>query len=94
MKEYQTYIFDLDGTLLDTLDDLAASCNYALQVHGMPQLPLSNVRKFVGNGVGMLIRRAVPAGTSEEETERVLETFRKHYLIHGQDQTKPYGSAA
>ena len=54
-KEYDTYIFDLDGTLLDTLTDLAASCNYALQQHGMPQRTIDEVRQFVGNGVKKLM---------------------------------------
>ena len=47
---YQTYIFDLDGTLLDTLGDLAASVNYALRTHGMPEHSIDDVRRFVGNG--------------------------------------------
>ena len=90
MKEYTTYIFDLDGTLLDTLDDLAASTNYALHQHGMPQHSRDEVRMFVGNGVGRLIARAVPENTPVETYEQVLQTFREHYLIHGLDRTKPY----
>lgn len=90
MKEYTTYIFDLDGTLLDTLDDLAASTNYALHQHGMPQHSRDEVRMFVGNGVGRLIARAVPENTPIETYEQVLQTFREHYLVHGLDRTKPY----
>ena len=90
MKEYTTYIFDLDGTLLDTLDDLAASTNYALHQHGMPQHSRDEVRMFVGNGVGRLIARAVPENTPVETYEQVLQTFREHYLVHGLDRTKPY----
>ncbi len=90
MKEYDSYIFDLDGTLLDTLDDLAASTNYALRHHRMPVRSLDEVRRFVGNGVAMLIKRAVPEGTSPEHEAQVLATFRQHYLVHGQDRTKPY----
>ena len=90
MKEYTTYIFDLDGTLLDTLDDLAASTNYALHQHGMPQHSRDEIRMFVGNGVGRLIARAVPENTPVETYEQVLQTFREHYLIHGLDRTKPY----
>lgn len=90
MKEYTTYIFDLDGTLLDTLDDLAASTNYALRQHGMPEHSRDDVRRFVGNGVRVLIERAVPTGTPAEVREEVLETFREHYLVHGLDRTKPY----
>ena len=90
MKEYTTYIFDLDGTLLDTLDDLAASTNYALHQHGMPQHSRDEIRMFVGNGVGRLIARAVPENTPVETYEQVLQTFREHYLVHGLDRTKPY----
>lgn len=90
MKEYSTYIFDLDGTLLNTLDDLADSTNHALRTMGFPERTTEEVRRFVGNGVGLLIRRAVPEGTSEELTERTLSVFRAHYLEHGLDTTKPY----
>ena len=57
---YKTYIFDLDGTLLNTLGDLAASTNYALRQYGMPEHTIDDVRRFVGNGVGKLIERAIP----------------------------------
>ncbi|MBQ9636949.1 MAG: HAD family hydrolase [Prevotella sp.] len=87
---YDTYIFDLDGTLLDTLGDLAASCNYALREHGFPERSIGEVRRFVGNGVRLLIERAVPAGTDERGVEAVLATFRQHYLEHGLDTTQPY----
>ena len=65
MMRYEAVIFDLDGTLLDTLGDLAASTNRALAHFGLPQRSLEEVRQFVGNGVEKLIRRAVPTGTSE-----------------------------
>ena len=74
--KYQTYIFDLDGTLLDTLGDLAASCNHALKVNGMPERTIDEVRRFVGNGVAKLIERAVPSGTGDERREAVLQSFR------------------
>ena len=90
MTEFDTYIFDLDGTLLDTLEDLAASTNHALKQHGMPVRSLDEVRRFVGNGVRKLIERAVPEGTDGMVAEQVLDTFRKHYLHHGLDNTKPY----
>ena len=60
--KYDTYIFDLDGTLLNTLRDLADSCNYALRKNGMPERTLDEVRKFVGNGVKKLMERAIPGG--------------------------------
>lgn len=87
---YRNFIFDLDGTLLDTLADLAASTNYALNQYGMPEHSIDNVRKFVGNGVGKLIERAVPQGLGNPQYESVLATFRKHYMKHSLDNTKPY----
>ncbi len=90
MKQYSTYIFDLDGTLLNTLGDLCASCNYALKTMGFPTRTLDEVRRFVGNGVTKLIERAVPEGTSVELTAETLDVFRRHYLDHGLDTTCPY----
>ena len=69
------YIFDLDGTLLDTLADLAASANYAMRQHGFPEHTTDEVRRFVGNGVRKLIERAVPAGTPVNELEKTLDTW-------------------
>ncbi len=90
MKQYSTYIFDLDGTLLNTLGDLCASCNYALRTMGFPERTLDEVRRFVGNGVAKLMERAVPDGTSAGQTADALAVFRKHYLDHGLDTTCPY----
>ena len=87
---YQTFIFDLDGTLLDTLGDLAASVNYALRTHGMPEHSLDDVRRFVGNGVRKLMQRAVPDGESNPDFEATFATFRQHYLAHSLDTTRPY----
>ena len=83
-------IFDLDGTLLNTLDDLAASTNHALQACGFPARSSEEVRQFVGNGVGKLRERAVPAGTTAEEVECCLTLFRRHYAGHCLDRTVPY----
>lgn len=87
---YQTYVFDLDGTLLDTLGDLAASTNYALRTHGMPEHSLDDVRRFVGNGVRLLMERAVPQGAENPQFEAAFQTFRTHYMQHSLDTTKPY----
>ena len=87
---YQTYIFDLDGTLLDSLTDLYLSCNVALKQHGLPERSYEEVRMFVGNGVKKLMERAVPADTSTEMFNRVYEDFRAHYLLHNLDHTQPY----
>ena len=90
MKEYQTYIFDLDGTLLSTLQDLAASCNYALKKNGMPERTLDEVRRFVGNGVKKLMERAIPDGLNNPLFEETFATFRQHYMQHNLDTTQPY----
>ena len=90
MNTYKTYIFDLDGTLLDTLNDLHASCNYALRTHGMPERSLEEVKQFVGNGVKKLMERAIPNGLENPLFEETLQTFRQHYLLHNLDTTLPY----
>lgn len=86
----QTYIFDLDGTLLDTQADLAASVNYALRTHHMPEHSLDDVRRFVGNGVRLLMIRAVPDGEQNPQFEAAFQTFREHYMAHSLDTTHPY----
>ena len=90
MSKTTTYIFDLDGTLLDTLDDLAASANYALRQYGFPEHSTDDIRRFVGNGVRRLMERAVPAAVSPAQFEEVLATFRQHYMHHALDTTRPY----
>ena len=90
MITYNTYIFDLDGTLLDTLTDLAASTNYALRTHGMPEHTIDEVRRFVGNGVRKLMERAVPDGTDNPLFDEAFATFRQHYMEHSLDTTRPY----
>ena len=90
MKEYSTYIFDLDGTLLDTLGDLAASVNYALRSVGLPEHSIDDVRRFVGNGVRLLMVRAIEGGDSNPRFEEAYATFRSHYMEHGLDITQPY----
>jgi len=87
---YSTYIFDLDGTLLDTLGDLAASVNYALRMHGMPEHTIDDVRHFVGNGVRLLMERAIPDGEQNPDFEATFATFRQHYMEHSLDTTRPY----
>ncbi len=87
---FQVYIFDLDGTLLDTLQDLTASANFALKQHGMPTHPMEDIRRFVGNGVRRLMERAVPDGVQNSQFEAVFATFRQHYMQHSLDTTRPY----
>ena len=88
--KYDTYIFDLDGTLLDTLQDLATSVNYALRQHAMPEHSLDDIRQFVGNGVRKLMERAVPEGAQNPRFEAAFATFRQHYMQHSLDTTHPY----
>ena len=90
MTNYRTYIFDLDGTLLDTLGDLAASVNYALRQNGLPEHTVDDVRRFVGNGVRKLMERAVPDGAANPQFETAYATFREHYMQHALDTTRPY----
>ncbi len=88
--KYDTYIFDLDGTLLDTLQDLAASVNYALRQHAMPEHSIDDIRRFVGNGVRLLMERAVPKGAQNPHFETAFSTFRQYYMQHSLDTTRPY----
>ena len=87
---YNPYIFDLDGTLLSSLADLAASCNYALRTNGMPERTLDEVRRFVGNGVKKLMERATPDGLQNPLFDKTLADFRQHYMKHNLDTTCPY----
>lgn len=88
--KYKLAIFDLDGTILDTLEDLADSLNYALKEAGYPERTLEEVRCFVGNGMLMLVKRALPADADEEVAQSVLAGLKAHYKIHCADKTKPY----
>jgi phosphoglycolate phosphatase len=87
---YHTFIFDLDGTLLDTLQDLACSVNYSLRRHGMPEHSLDDIRRFVGNGVRRLMERAVPDGADNPLFDSAFATFQAHYMQHALDTTRPY----
>ena len=84
-------IFDLDGTVLDTLRDLFTAVNAALRQNGLPERTLAEVRGFVGNGIRKLIERSVPAGTPEETAEAVFRDFSAYYAAHCADATAPYG---
>lgn len=87
---YKLAIFDMDGTTLNTIDDLAASLNYALKECGLPLRTTKEVLGFVGNGIRLLIERGVPSGTSIDVTDKVFQYFSDHYKIHCADKTKPY----
>ncbi len=90
MKKYTTIVFDLDGTLLNTLEDLTNSVNYALSQMGYPARTLDEVRLMVGNGVRTLMERAVPVGSSTDEFEAAFALFKEHYDAHCNDNTRPY----
>ena len=83
-------IFDLDGTLLDTLEDLRDSTNHVLRQMGYPERSLEEMRRFVGNGAEKQIRRAVPEGTNEEKIMETLAAYRAYYQDHCQIKTRVY----
>lgn len=87
---YKAVIFDLDGTLLNTLTDLYNSVNHALRTFGFPERTIDEVRRFIGNGVKKLMERSTPVGTDEETNAECLDVFREHYLLHMADNTAPY----
>lgn len=87
---YDTVIFDLDGTLLNTLEDLADSVNMVLKNEGYAPRTKEEVREFIGSGARILIERSLPPGTAEEEVLRCLSLFRTVYLKNMQNNTKPY----
>lgn len=90
LKEKELIIFDLDGTLIDSLPDLHKATNYALELHRMPKQTIEHTRKSIGNGVAMLIRRSVPKLTSETEYKNVLKDFETYYSAHSSVLTYPY----
>lgn len=90
MRQYKAVLFDLDGTLTYTLEDLWLSVNYALNQMDMPERTLEEVRQFVGNGVEVLMRQAVPENTTEEDFSRCFACFKTHYVAHCQDHTRLY----
>lgn len=85
-----TVIFDLDGTLLDTLSDLSASVNHALTSHGLAPRSHSEVRSFLGNGINRLMLQAVPRELDADRFAEVFETFRAHYVAHCMEKTAPF----
>ncbi len=88
--QYEAVIFDLDGTLLDTLEDLCYSTNFALSQFGYPERSLKEVRSFVGNGIGKLIERALPGGIENSDYNAVLTVFKAHYASNCNNKTKAY----
>lgn len=89
-KKWDTVVFDLDGTLLNTLEDLKESVNFALDKAGMPLRSMEEIRRFVGNGVMRLMELSVPEGRENPKFERVFGTFKEHYSLHCNDKTGLY----
>lgn len=92
--KYKTIIWDLDGTLMDTLQDLMTSVNHALQKHGMPVRTYHEIRSFVGNGVKRLVELSVPDGLNNPAFDSVFADFKSHYVLHCQDQSGLYEGIA
>lgn len=88
--KYELIIFDMDGTILDTLEDLKNSMNHALRLHHMPERTLEEIRSFVGNGIRTLIERAALAGITDDKITAIHKDFMKDYEVHCADFTKPY----
>jgi phosphoglycolate phosphatase len=88
--KFDTAIFDLDGTILDTLDDLRDSVNFALSKNGLPVRSTEEIRAFVGNGIRLLIERAVPENTPTEIINKCFDDFKIHYKSNSANLTKPY----
>ncbi len=88
--QYKAVIFDLDGTILNTLDDLADSANHVLAAQGYPTHPTERYKTFVGNGIPKLIERMLPDGTSPDIIDRTFEAFQAYYAKHKLDKTAPY----
>lgn len=90
MRRYKTVIFDLDGTLLDTLEDLTDAVNEALRCCGFPMRTIEEVRQFVGNGIYKLMQRAVPDGDVNPDFDKAFGTFKEYYGAHCNDKTRLY----
>ena len=90
MEKKAGILFDLDGTLLNTLEDLADAVNYVLRQFGCPEHDLQTVRTFVGNGVRNLLTKALPGKADDPDFEEVLKVFTDYYAQHSQDKTRPY----
>ena len=87
---YQAVLFDMDGTVLDTLGDLANACNHTLRAFGLPERSRTEIAHFLGNGAAWLISHAVPAGTGEAQVREILRAYQPWYDAHCDIETAPY----
>ena len=90
MSKYKLALFDMDGTILDTLEDLTDATNVMMEKYGYPTHSIDAVRTFVGNGLRKLVERALPAGTDDAKIDTVLGDFKVYYADHCADKTHPY----
>lgn len=88
--KYKLAVFDMDGTILNTIDDLADSLNFVLKKCGYRERTFDEVLSFVGNGLRALIQKGLPDGESDETIDAVLAEFKKYYAVHCKDKTRPY----
>ncbi|MCB9498710.1 MAG: HAD-IA family hydrolase [Bacillales bacterium] len=89
-KKYKAVLFDLDGTLLDTSLDLSGALNYALKKNGLPERTVNETKQFTGNGIRVLVKRAVPGGEMNPLYEKTFSDFKTRYSAHLLDKTVPY----
>ncbi len=94
MKKYKAVLFDLDGTLLDTLDDLTDAVNATMRAFGYPEHTREAVRSYVGNGVGRLMELTLPGGAADENFDAATAFYRRTYAAHSEDKTRPYDGIA
>lgn len=90
MKKFNTIIFDMDGTLLNTIEDIADSVNYILKKYGYPQRTYDEIISFVGNGSERLIGLSLPEGRNTPNFNKYLEEYKEYYLEHNNIKTSPY----
>ena len=88
--KYHTILFDLDGTLLNTLEDLTDAVNYVMDAYDFPEHSIEDVRCFVGNGIRVLMQRAIPEGEENPRFDEAFELFKRYYLAHNKVKTRPY----
>lgn len=88
--KYKLIIFDMDGTILDSLEDLHRCLNYSLEMSGLAERSLEEVRRFVGNGIRKLVERGVPEGTPPQVVDKVFADYKVYYKEHCTDHTRPY----